>query len=521
MSQLISDSNADLVERLAKRVTVAGDARDEITVTAPFTGEELGRTPAGTPDDVAEAIRQARVAQAEWAARPWRERARVLTRFHDLVLDRQDEILDLIQLESGKARRHAFEEILDAALTCRYYAHHGKGHLRTRRRKGALPVLTHVTEWRHPKGVIGFITPWNYPLVLGIGDALPALVAGNAVVIKPDRQTPFSTLWAVDALAECGLPEGLAHVVTGQGSTLGGPLISEVDYLMFTGSTATGKILAADAGANLIGSSMELGGKNAMIVLDDADLDRTVEGAVRACFSNGGQLCISIERLYVQSGIHDRFVDAFAERIESMPLGSSLDWEPEMGSLVSTAQLEEVTAHVDDAVAAGATVLAGGKPRPDLGPLFYEPTLLSGVTEDMAVCRAETFGPVVSTYRFDSVDEVVERANDSDYGLNASIWTDNTRAGRKLATRIQAGTVNVNEAYAAAWGSMDAPMGGMKESGLGRRHGAEGIQKYTEAQTVAVQRLVPIAPFGGLSMGRWAGLMTRSLRLLRHIPGLR
>lgn len=521
MSALITDAHADLVERLAKRVTLAGDARDEITVTAPFTGEELGRTPAGTAEDITEAVRRARAAQPAWAATPWRERAKVLIRFHDLVLDRQAEILDLIQLESGKARRHAFEEVLDAALTSRYYAHHGHEHLRPRRRKGALPLLTHTTVWHHPKGVIGFITPWNYPLVLGIADALPALLAGNAVVIKPDRQTPFSALWAVEALVECGLPDEVVQVVTGSGAGLGSPLIAQVDYLMFTGSTATGKLVAAEAAGRLIGSSMELGGKNAMIVLDDADLDRTVEGAVRACFSNGGQLCISMERLYVQDRVHDEFVARFAERIRSMDLGPSLEWGPEMGSLVSASQLETVVAHVEEAVAAGATVLAGGHPRPDLGPFFYEPTLLAGVTEEMAVCRAETFGPVVSTYRFGTVDEAVTAANDSEYGLNASIWTRDTRAGRRLATRIQAGTVNVNEAYAAAWGSLDAPMGGVKESGLGRRHGAEGITKYTEAQTVAVQRLVPIAPFGGLDVERWSRLMTRSLRLLRHLPGLR
>ncbi len=521
MSDLVTDARAELVERLTKRVTVAGDARDEIEVIAPFTGELLGRTRAGTEDDIDEAVRRARAAQPAWAARPWKERARVLLAFHDLVLDRQDEILDLIQLESGKARRHAFEEVLDAALTSRYYAFHGRAHLAPKRRRGALPALTRTTELHHPKGVIGFITPWNYPLVLGIADALPALLAGNACVIKPDRQTPFSALWAVEALIECGLPEEVVQVVTGQGSSLGSPLIQRVDYVMFTGSTATGKLIAAEAAGRLIGSSMELGGKNAMLVLDDADLDKTVEGAVRACFSNGGQLCISMERLFVQDGIHDEFVRRLAERVRSMDLGATLDWGPEMGSLVSQKQLDTVVEHVDGAVAAGAEVLAGGTHRPDLGPYFYEPTLLTGVTEDMAVCRSETFGPVVSTYRFSTVDEAVARANDSDYGLNASVWTKNTRRGRDVAARLQSGTVNVNEAYAAAWGSLDAPMGGFKESGLGRRHGREGIAKYTDAQTVAVQHLVPIAPFAGLSVEKWAGLMTKALRLLKHVPGLR
>jgi len=518
---MITTAHADLIERLTKKVTLAGDARDEIVVKAPFTGAVLGTTPAGTAEDVEEGARRARAAQPAWAALPWRERRKVLLRFHDAVLDRQEEILDLIQLETGKARRHAFEEVLDAALTSRYYANHGRRHIQSRRRKGALPLLTHTVEHHYPKGLIGFITPWNYPLVLGIGDALPALLAGNAVLIKPDRQTPFSTLWAVEVLEECGLPAEVAQVVTGSGAGLGKPIIERVDYVMFTGSTATGKVVAAQAASRLIGASMELGGKNAMIVLDDADLEKTVEGAVRACFSNGGQLCIAMERLYVQDGIHERFVSAFAERIKGMDVGPSLGYGPEMGSLVSESQLETVTDHVNEAVKEGATVLAGGKPRPDLGPYFYEPTLLSGVTEEMTLCREETFGPVVSTYRFSTVDEVVAKANDSRYGLNASVWTKDGRKGRAIAARLEAGTVNVNEAYAAAWGSLDAPMGGFKESGMGRRHGAEGIRKYTEAQTVAQQRLVPIAPLPGMAVDRWTRLMTTGLRILKHVPGLR
>jgi succinate-semialdehyde dehydrogenase/glutarate-semialdehyde dehydrogenase len=518
---MITTKHADLIERLTKRVTLAGDARDEITVKAPFTGAVLGTTPAGTEDDIEEAARRARAAQPAWAALSYRERRKVFLKFHDAVLDRQEEILDLIQLESGKARRHAFEEVLDAAITSRYYAFHGQRHLASRRRKGALPGLTHTVEHHHPKGLVGFITPWNYPLVLGIGDAIPAVLAGNAALIKPDRQTPFSTLWAVDVLEECGLPPEVVQVVTGSGASLGQPIIDRVDYVMFTGSTATGKVVAAQAAERLIGASMELGGKNAMIVLDDADLEKTVEGAVRACFSNGGQLCISMERLYVQDGIYETFTQKLAERIGTMDVGPTLGFGPEMGSLVSEGQLETVTDHVNDAVKHGATVLAGGKPRPELGPFFYEPTLLSGVTDEMTLCREETFGPVVSTYRFATVDEAVAKANDSRYGLNASIWTKHGRKGREIAARIESGTVNVNEAYAAAWGSLDAPMGGFKESGMGRRHGAEGIRKYTDAQTVAHQRLVPIAPLPGMAVDTWARLMTRSLRLLKRTPGLR
>ncbi len=511
---------ASVMERLAGTVAT-GDARPETEVLAPFTGEAVARVPECEPEDVRAAVRAVRAAQAAWAARPVYERERVLLRFHDLVLAGQDEILDIIQTESGKARRHAFEEVLDTAIAARYYGHTAGRHLRTRRRRGALPLLTLTHEHHHPVGVVGFIAPWNYPLSLGITDALPALAAGNGVVIKPDRQTPFAALWAVEQLVRAGLPADLVRVVTGAGSRLGPPLVDEVDFVMFTGSTQTGSTVAAQASRRLIGSSMELGGKNAMIVLADAALGRTVEGAVRACFSNTGQLCISMERLFVADEIYDEFVPRFADRTRRMAVGPGYGDDIEMGSLASAAQLETVRTHVGDAVSRGARVLAGGRERPDLGPWFYEPTVLEGVTDAMTVCAEETFGPVVSVYRFRDLDEVVARSNASRYGLNFSVWSRHTRRARRLAVRLAAGTVTVNDGYAASWASVDAPMGGVKASGLGRRHGAAGILKYTEAQTVAVQRLIPIAPFAGMSQATFARVMTVGLKVLKRLPGIR
>jgi succinate-semialdehyde dehydrogenase/glutarate-semialdehyde dehydrogenase len=510
---------AALLARLAARAAVAAPA-ETTPVEAPFTGAVLARVPEGRPADVAAACAAAREAQAAWARRPIEERARVFLRYHDLVLANAQELLDLIQLESGKARIHAYEEVLDVAIQARYYGHAAKRYLREQRKQGAIPLLTSTRVYHRPRGVIGIITPWNYPFTLAISDALPALAAGNGVVLKPDAQTPLTALRAADLLEEAGLPPGLLRVVTGRGSQLGEPLVDAVDYVMFTGSTATGRTVAAQCGARLKDCSMELGGKNALLVLPDAALWRAVPGALQGITSSSGQLCISSERLYVHDAVYDAFVPRLAERLEAVRLGSSLTFADDMGSLASADQLAKIAAHVDDAVGKGAEVLAGGRARPDLGPYFCEPTLLAGVTEDMELCRAETFGPVAAVYRCASVDEMVARANDSEYGLNASVWTRDVGAGRAIAARLQTGTVNLNEAYAATWASA-APMGGLKQSGLERRHGRHGILKYTDPQTVSVQRVLNIATPPLLSHGQYAAAMTRALRLLKHVPGIK
>ena len=509
------------LRQLTELVPLAGNEGPPLQVISPGTGAMLAEYPHGTPATVSKAVRRARRAQSEWAETNLVEREAVLMRYHDLILAHREEILDLIQLETGKARKSAFEEVADVALVSRYYGLNAERHLGPHQRKGALPGLTSTWEHHRPKGVVGFISPWNYPLSMAITDALPALVAGNGAVLKPDQQTPFTALWALQLLHRAGLPYDLFQIVTGKGSELGTPLIDQVDYVAFTGSTKTGRIVARQAAERLIGCSLELGGKNPMIVLADADLESAVEGAIRGCFANAGQLCISIERLYIAESVFERFTQRLAARVSRMTLGSQLDFEADMGSLVSQAQLEKVEAHVLDAVTKGAKVLAGGRARPDVGPYFFEPTVLQGVSEEMEICSEETFGPVVSVSPFDSVEEAIERANDSRYGLNAAVWTSDAEVGREVAARIEAGTVNVNEAYAATWGSIDAPMGGFKESGLGRRHGAEGILKYTEAQTISVQRGMPIASPAGVGEKDFSELMTGALRLLRWIPGLR
>jgi succinate-semialdehyde dehydrogenase/glutarate-semialdehyde dehydrogenase len=505
----------DYVSSLTSRVL--STTGRTVPVASPLDGAPLANIPQSSEQDVAEAYRRARVAQAAWARTPLEQRTAALLRLHDLVLDRTPEILDLITLESGKARKHAYDEAAHVALTARYYARTGHKHLDTQRRSGVIPVLTRVDHNRIPKGVVGIISPWNYPLTMAISDGLPALMAGNAVVTKPDAQTMLTALLGAQLLEEAGFPRDLWMVVAGPGRELGTPIIERSDYICFTGSTATGKIIARQCAERLIGCSLELGGKNPILVLRDADVELAAEGAVRACFSNAGQLCVSTERMFVADQVYDRFVERFVARTKAMRLGATLDWEVDMGTLISKDQLDTAVAHVEDAVAKGATVLAGGRARPDLAPYFFEPTILEGVTPEMTCFGNETFGPVVSVYRFHDEADAVARANEGEYGLNGSIYSRDGDRARAIAKQIKCGTVNINEGFASAFGSIDSPMGGMRESGMGRRQGSEGIHRYTESQTVATQRLLKIAPNFGMKAETHAKLMTMSLRALKRL----
>jgi succinate-semialdehyde dehydrogenase / glutarate-semialdehyde dehydrogenase len=505
----------ELLARLRARVTAESGAG--YTTTAVFSGGELATLPESTAGDVATAFERAARAQRSWAATPLAERLKVFARYHSLLLRDKDTVLDLIQAETGKARRDAFEELCEPLLVTSYYLRTAPKLLRPRRRQGLMPGAITATELRRPKGVVGVISPWNYPFTLALGDLIPALMAGNAVIAMPDRQTALSPLYGTDLLYQAGLPADLLQVVLGDGPSVGGAVVDNCDYVGFTGSTRTGRLIAERAARRLVGCSLELGGKNPMLVLDDADIATTAKRAVRACFANAGQLCLSIERIYVHDSIYDAFAEAFVAETGRIPLKAGFDYGAGMGSLTSQRALKTVAEHVDDARAKGATVLTGGRPRPDLGPFFYEPTVLADVTPEMLPHAAETFGPVVSLYPFATDDEGVALANQTDYGLNASVFGRDRARATRVAARVRAGTVNVNDGYASAYGSIDAPMGGMGSSGLGRRHGAEGILKYTEAQTVGTQRIAMLEPPPWLPYRVYATVMAASLRLLRRL----
>ncbi|MCA8949480.1 MAG: aldehyde dehydrogenase family protein, partial [Planctomycetes bacterium] len=435
-----------------------------------------------------------------------------------------DLVLDTIQSESGKARRDALAELITVAGTARYYLAHGRKHLGTQRRRGGVPLLTRArTLWR-PHGLVGMITPWNFPFLLGVADALPALLAGNAVLTKPSEITPRSTLLARDLLVQAGLDPELFQVFVGPGAALGQALIDQVDYVGFTGSTATGRIVARAAADRLIPCSLELGGKNPMIVLPGGRIEDSVHGLMSGAFANSGQTCICIERVYVHEQVWDEFVAAAARATRELDVRWSTGFDADMGSLIGADHAAKVREHVRDAIDRGATVLAGGiEPLDGMPESFVRPTLLADTDESMLLHDEETFGPVARLVKVSSVDEAIRLANDSDLGLNGSVWGGSRRQARDVAARLEVGTANVN-ATLLVYNTYDVPMGGIRRSGIGRRHGAAGIQRYCRQQSVVES----FARGGGYEIllriantPARARALVRVIALWRRIPGLR
>lgn len=409
-------------------------------------------------------------------------RARVVRRFHDLVLDERNRILDTIQSESGKARRDAFAEIVTVAGTARYYLANAADYLKVKRRQPAVPAITSAEIVYKPHGIVGLITPWNYPFLLGIADAIPALLAGNAVLVKPSELTPLSANCARELFIESGLDPNLLHVFHG-GADVATDVIRYVDYVAFTGGVNTGRKVAIAASERLIPFSLELGGKNPMVVLQGASLENAATGLMVGAFSNSGQTCISVERAYVQEQVYEEFMRRLIEMTRALKLGWSRSWDVDMGSLINADHAGKVLNRIERAVDEGARIATGGKLRPDLGPAFIEPTILTNATDAMPISKEETFGPVVTVYPVRSAEEAITRANDSTFGLNASVWAGNQAKARTVAHQLETGSAVINSTL-LIYNSFDVPMGGVKWSGIGRRHGEHGILRYTQAQSV-------------------------------------
>ncbi len=501
------------LNRLVSRVPSTSGGTWKLTEV--YSGEVLIELPQSTPADIEAAFAASRAAQAKWSQWPLKKRLKVFKKFHTLVIDAQEQLADIIQAESGKNRRMATEETCDIPMVVSYYLKRAPKLLADKAHAGPIPVISGSTEVRQPKGVVGIIAPWNFPFATSISDAIPALIAGNGVVVKPDNKTALSGLYGVELLEKAGLPAGLVQVVCGEGPDVGPTLIDNANYVMFTGSTATGRVVGERAGRNLIGCCLELGGKNPMIVLPDANLDEVVKASLFAAFGNTGQICMHIERMYIHDSIYDQFKARFVEATEALIIGAAYDYIPDVGSLVSVDHMERVRSHVDDAIEKGATVLTGGYPLPDVGPAFFAPTILEGVTADMLTGSCETFGPVVALHRYTDVDEAIRLANDTDYGLNASVWGTDLTTATAVARRIEAGNVNINDILATAYASKGTPSGGVKQSGVGGRHGDQGLLKYTDCQNVAVLKKQVMGPQPGQSYEAYAKQTRKSLKLMR------
>jgi acyl-CoA reductase-like NAD-dependent aldehyde dehydrogenase len=463
---------------------------DTIEVENPATGEIIRTLPVTSPDEVRVLAERARAAQPAWEALGFEGRGRVLRRMQKWVVDNAERVIQSIVDETGKTYEDAaVVELAYGAGALGFWAKHAPDYLADEKIRTSNPFVLGrklVVRYR-PVGVAGVIGPWNYPLTNSFGDAIPALAAGNSVILKPSEVTPLTSLVLAEGLRESGLPENVFQVAVG-GAETGVALIDAVDFVMFTGSTATGKKVMARAAETLTPVSLELGGKDPMIVLADADIERAANAATYYAMQNGGQTCVSVERVYVEAPIYDRFVDAVTERVQALrqgpPAGPA---SVEVGAMTFPPQLEIVKRHVEQAREAGARITTGGHVREGAGR-FYEPTVLADVDHSMTAMRDETFGPTLPIMRVADAEEAIRMANDSPYGLGASVWTKDLARGEQIARRIESGYACVNDANVNYF-AYELPMGGWKDSGLGVRHGAAGIRKYTRQQAILVTRL--------------------------------
>lgn len=466
-------------------------AQAAITVRNPATQEAVGTVPVFSASEIALAVERARAAQERWAAVPITERLKAIRRFQQLLCEQKEAVAAVITREAGKPLAEAMStEILVVLDGAQYLLNNAAEFLRPEPVPHSNPAmkLKKGTLLREPYGVIGIISPWNYPFSLPSVQTLTALVTGNAVVLKPSEFTPFSSLELQRLLREAGLEHDLMQVITGEGAAGGALLQAKIDKMVFTGSVGTGKKVAQAAAGRLLPVVLELGGKDPMVVLEDADVNVVSSAAVWGAFMNSGQTCLSVERCYVHESIYEKFLEACIAKTAKLRQGAGNDSSTDIGPMIHERQLQTVERHAEDAIARGARLLAGGKPASQLGPNFFEPTILADVTHDMDVMREETFGPVLPVRSFKTEDEAVALANDSEFGLAASVWTRDKKRGEKVARRIQAGTVMINDVV-ACFGISEAPHGGVKASGIGRTHGRFGLEEMVWPKYVDSDRL--------------------------------
>jgi acyl-CoA reductase-like NAD-dependent aldehyde dehydrogenase len=458
-----------------------------IAVENPATGEIIATVPDLGAEQVAAMAVRARAAQAEWEAYGFEGRARVMRRAQKWLMDNAERVVKTIVSETGKTYEDAeFAEIAYGGHAFGFWAKHAPAYLADEHVtssqllvKGKKLVLRH-----RPLGLIGVIGPWNYPFTNSFGDCIPALMAGNSVILKPSEITPLTSLLMAEGLAECGLPENVLQIATGGGAT-GAALVQEVDMIMFTGSTRTGRKVAEEAARRLIPVSLELGGKDPMVVLSDADIERAANFATYYSMQNAGQTCISIERVYVEEPVYDEFVAKVSEKVRALRVGKPEGFgSVEVGAITFPPQLDTIKDHVADATQKGARVLTGGRELPGEGR-FYEPTVLVDVDHSMKIMTEETFGPTLPIMKVRDAEEAVRLANDSPYGLGASVFSRNAARGEWIARQIETGAANVNDAM-VNYTALEMPMGGAKASGVGSRHGAGGIRKYCSQQAIVV-----------------------------------
>jgi len=504
-------------EQTAAPAPDATPSKDRIVVRNPATGEIVRTIDAVGPEAIPALVARARAAQPAWEALGYEGRGKVLRRAQKWLLDHTERVVATIVSETGKTYEDALvAEISVGANAFGFWAKKAPEYLADEKIRSSNPFVAGrklVVRYR-PLGVVGIIGPWNYPLTNSFGDAIPALAAGNSVVLKPSEITPLTSLLMAECMRESGLPEDVFLVAPGYGET-GAALIDEVDMIMFTGSTRTGKKVMAKAAETLTPVSLELGGKDPMLVLADADIERAANAAAHYSMQNAGQTCISVERVYVEEPVYDEFVAKVVEKVKGIRQGAPGGaGSTDVGAITFPPQMDIISRHVEQAREAGAKVLTGGHAKTGNGQ-FYEPTVLVDVDHDMECIREETFGPTLPIMKVRDAEEAIAKANDSQYGLAASVWTRDAARGEQIARRIEAGVVCVNDAQ-VNYLALELPMGGWKGSGLGYRHGAGGIRKYCRQQSLLVTRFVPLKkdlhmlPYGKTT----TGFIGRLLKLL-------